>query len=89
MSSLSTLLSSPPSLLESLFLSSFLSGGGEGEDDEEEEEEELEEEDEEEDDLWGWAAALGGWTSFSLGLFSTTSLCLAVSLETERLRPRC
>lgn len=61
--SLSTLLSSPPSLFESVFagtFESFLSRGGEGEDDEEEEEEELEEEDEEEDDLWDWAAPLGG-----------------------------
>lgn len=92
--SLSTLFSSPPSLLESLFVStveSFLSRDGEGED---EEEEELEEDDEEEEDLWDWAAPIGGWT-FSLCLFSMTSLCravslsLALSLERDRLLFRC
>lgn len=93
--SLSSLLSSPRSVLLSLSvgaLESFLSAGGEGEA-EEEEEEELEEDDEEEEDLWDWGMTFGGGCSFSFCLSCSTSLCrtlsrslsLTLSLERERL----
>lgn len=91
--SLSSLFSSPCSVLSlsgAVFVS-FLSGGGEGED--EEEEEELEEDEEEEEDLRGWGTTFGGRRSFSLCLSCSTSLCLilscslslALSLDRERL----